>query len=320
MSGLFDESSFNSITSWANDGFSILCFSFSLLIMVAIFSFLHNSSPAKQCVLLYFHKDLLVMLISLRSMWFLIILLTDGGSGMGEYTAKALLFCMWSMIFTVLALINMISALKLYIIRTMVLDPPMPWGADEKFGMACIRIILGVIAIGYPSTLFGIGLYPPAYYSFAKESPGLIHSHLNTWLYIGPFTCLIVSFFISSLGARINKSTANEQIDGIMPRQMTYFSWLSVIALSFVMCILISESMGIPSPLRWNILQLMISIFQLIIPLSVILNVEQLKTYLITFIKNRIDDAFFFNICILPSVLAIIIYGILYFVYTVFGI
>ena len=320
MSGEFNESSFYSITSFANDGFSVFSFSFSLIIMIAIFSFLHNSSPAKECILLYLHKDLLVMLISLRSMWCLKILLTDDQSGMGEYTAKALLFCLWSMIFTVLALINMISALKLYIIRTVVLDPPMPWGTDEKIGMACIRSILGLIAVGYPSILFGIGLYPTAYYSFAKESPGLIHTNLNTWLYLGPFTCLIVSFFVSSLGARIYRNTAKEQINDIIPRQMTYFSWLSVITLSFVICILLSENIGIPAPLRWSILQLMISIIQLIIPLSVVLNVEQLQTYSITFVKNILEDTFFFNLYIIPPVLAILMYVTLYFVYKVFGI
>ena len=157
MSGEFNAPSFYSIASLANDGLSILSFSCSLLIMIIIFCFLHNSSPAKECVLLYLHKDLLVILISARSMWLLKILLTDEESGMGEYPAKAVALCLWSMLFTILALINVISGLKLYINKTMILDPPMPWGADEKFVMVCIRIVIGLIAVGYPSTLFGIG-------------------------------------------------------------------------------------------------------------------------------------------------------------------
>ena len=317
MSGEFNTPSFYSIVALANDGFSILSFSCSLLIMIAIFCFLHNSSPAKECVLLYLHKDLLVILISARSMWLLKMLLTDEESGMGEYSAKAVALCLWSMLFTILALINVISGLKLYINKTMILDPPMPWGADEKFVMVCIRIVIGLIAVGYPSTLFGIGKYPMVYYSFAKESKDFAEINLNTWLYLGPLTFLIVSFFILSLGTRFCKNTAREQLNDIIPRQMTYFSWLTVITLGIAICVLLSDSNSI---LRWNLLQLLISIVQLLVPLSVILNVEQLKTYSITFIKNRLDDAFFFNIYIIPPGIAIFIYGILYIVYKMFGI
>ena len=307
-----------SISSLANDGFSIFSFSCSLLMTIFIFCFLHNSSPVKECVLLYLHKDLLVMLASLRSLWFLKIILTDEESGMGEYLATALVFCSWSMFFTVLALTNLISALKFYIIRTMVLDPPMPWGADEKLGMACIRIILGLIAVGYPSILFGIGLYPMYYYSLTKENADFVDANLIRWLYLGPNTPLIVSFCIFSLGARICKNTAKEQINDMIPQQMTYFSWSFVIALSIVICSVLSGS--IPSILQWGILQLLISIIQLIIPMSVILNNEQLKTYSTTFIKNRLDDVFFFNIYIIPPGLTILIYGTLHIVYKVFGV
>ena len=307
-----------SISSLANDGFSIFSFSCSLLMTIVIFCYLHNSSPAKECVLLYLHKDLLVMLTSLRFMWLLKVLLTDEESGMGDYLATALVFCLWSMFFTVLALINLITALKFYIIRTMVLDPPMPWGADEKVGMVCIRIILGLIAVGYPSILFGMGLYPIGYYLLTKENTDFVDANLTRWLYLAPITFLIVSFFILSLGAKICKNTAKEQINDIIPKQMTYFSWSLVISLSITICVVLSGS--ITSILQWSILQLLISIIQLIIPLSVILNSEQFKTYSTTFIKNRLDDAFFFNIYIIPPVLTIFIYGTIYIVYKVFGI
>ena len=113
---------------------------------------------------------------------------------------------------------------------------------------------------------------------------------------------------------------AKEEIDGIVPKQITYFSWVAVGAVALVICIALTEQTGEPSLLRWKIIQLMTSIFQIIFPIAIVINVEQLKSYSITFLKRRQDDVFFLNIYIVPTSLCISMFGILYIIYYFIGI
>ena len=314
------ELSIFSVLSTINDGISILSFIISFMIMFVIYCFFHNSSPEKECILLYLYKDFVIMLMSLRSMWFLKVMFTDDESGMNQYLALLICFWLYSLTFTLLILISIISAIKFYMIKTMLLDPPMPWGTNEKFGMMCIRISVGVIAVVYPLVLFATGLYPKIYYLFIKEDIISIDTTLIMGLYLGPLAVLILSFSISSIGSRICKKTVEPQIDRVIPKQMTYFSWLCVVVFGHLICIVILEEVGIPSVIIWKLVQLLISIVQLSVPFAVVMNVESLKLYSKNFVKNRLDDAFFLNIYIVPSCLCLAMSIILHYVYEIIGI
>ena len=82
----------------------------------------------------------------------------------------------------------------------------------------------------------------------------------------------------------------------------------------------IPEDVEVPSVLRWKVVQTVIGIIQISVPVAVIMNIETLKTYSISFAKNRLDDAFSFNIYIIPPSLCFAMYVILYFVYSIIGI
>ena len=315
-----NESLAYSILNSINYGLSIFSFVCSFLIMVVIFCFLHNSSPERQCFLLYLHKDFVAILISLRSMWLLKIIFEDDEAGIWEYAAKFLSFSLISMTLAVLVLVNLISAFKFYIVKTKLLDPPMPWGADENFGLTCTRIIVGLNVLGYPSILFLLGFYPRIYHLGAKQNIDLENANLISWLYLGPYAVLIIMFLMLSLGAKISKNMTKDQINGIIPKEIAMFSWVSVLALVGVICIALSEDNGISSALGWKIIQLMTSIVQIVFPASVVLNVEQLKSYAVKFFKRRLDDAFFFNIYLIPTSLCCVMYLTLRIVYSNIGI
>ena len=302
-----------------NDGLSILSFICSFLFMVVIFCFLHNSPPERQCFLLYLHKDFVAISLSLYSMWFLKVIFTDDEEGMGEYAAMFLSFCLISLTQTLLILINLISAFKLYIVRTKLLDPPMPWDTDETFGLTCTRSIVGLLVIGYQVTLFGLGFYPRIYYLFAKQDVALSNTSLISWLYLGPYAALIILYLITSLGSRISKGMENEAIDSIVPKQIKYFSWVAVGALALVICIVLSARYVVSLKLEWKIIQLMTSITQFIFPAAIVINVDQLRSYSITFFKRRRDDMFLLNIFIVPTGLCTLMYVSLCIVYKIVG-
>ena len=260
------------------------------------------------------------LLIVLRSIWLLKVLCTDDKDGIGEYAAMFFSFSLLSLTLTVLVLICIINAFKFYIVRTKILDPPMPWGTDETFGLACTRVMVGLIAIGYPATLYAMGLFPRFYYLLSKQDVVLENPNLILCLYFGPYAVLIILFLLTNLGSRICKSMAKEEIDGIVPKQIRYFSWVAVCAMFLVLCTGLLEHVGVSSFLRWKIVQVMTSFFQIIFPASIVLNNEQLKSYSINFFKKRQDDAFLLNIYIVPSSLCILMYGILYVVYKIIGI
>ena len=270
--------------------------------------------------LAFLYKDFVVVLISLRSMWFLKVMLTDDELKMNSYLAQFLCFSLFSMTFTLLILINIISAIKFYMNKAMVLDPPMPWGANEKIGMMCIRIGITIVVVGYPLVLFTIGLYPKTYYLFIKEDNDQVNNASRIGLYLGPLAVLISSFVVTRLGARFHQNTGEQQIDQVIPKQMSYFSWLCVTLLGVLICIVISSEVGITSVLRWKIAQLLISVIQLSVPSAVVMNVENLKSYFKSFVKNRLDDAFFLNIYVVPLCLCFAMYLVLYCLYNIVGI
>ena len=309
-----------SILNNINYGLSIFSFACSFVIMVVIFCFLHNSLPERQCFLLYLHKDFVAILISLRSMWLLKIIFEDDKNGMWVYAAKFLSLSLISMTLAVLVLINLISAFKFYIFKTKLSDPPMPWGADENFGLTCTRIIVGLNVLGYPSVLFLLGFYPRIYHLDAKQNIDVENANLISWLYLGPYTVLITMFLMLSLGAKISKDTTKDQINGIIPKEIAMFSWVSVLALVGVICIALSEDNGISSVVGWKIIQLMTSIVQIVFPSSVVLYVEQLKSYAVKFFKRRLDEAFFYNIYLIPTSLCCFMYLTLRIVYSNIGI
>ena len=107
----------------------------SVVLLVIIYSYLYNMNSVSECVLLHLYKDFVAILIISR-IWIVIkvivesFTITDSPSvaTMSQLTAKILSFTIFSLTNMVLMMLNIIAAIRLYMTKTMLLDPPMPWG------------------------------------------------------------------------------------------------------------------------------------------------------------------------------------------------
>ena len=114
----------------------------SVALMVIIYSYLYNMNSVNECVLLHLYKDFVAILITSR-IWLVIKVIVESFTItdlhnvaiMKQLTAQILSFTIFSLTNMVLMMLNIIAAIRLYMTKTMLLDPPMPWGNDDKFGI-----------------------------------------------------------------------------------------------------------------------------------------------------------------------------------------
>ena len=65
---------------------------------------------------------------------------------------------------------NITIDLKLYIVKTKMIDPVMPWYDDDSFGIKFIRLFIIVLTIGTNATMCGLGLGPKTFYNSVKTN------------------------------------------------------------------------------------------------------------------------------------------------------
>ena len=141
----------------------------SNLLVILLRSYLCNVSLAKECVLSYLYRDVLLAWMIVISMWELGILsicLNGYGVGLEMITSKVLGFLLNCSFVTFLLLMNAIGVLTLHIVRAKTIDPWMPWGEDEGKGL---KMILGVCigtSVLFTLTMYILGIYPISYYFF----------------------------------------------------------------------------------------------------------------------------------------------------------
>ena len=165
---------------WFNQLQNIFCIfacAISVALMVMIYSYPSNMNSVSECLLLHLYKDFVIILITSRS-WMVIKLIVESFTitesqsvvTMSQLSAKILSFTIFALTNTVLMMLNIIGAIRLYMAKTMLLDPPMPWGNDDEFGVKIIRLIVGGISVGYPLIIFPFEIYPKVYYDFVNQS------------------------------------------------------------------------------------------------------------------------------------------------------
>ena len=152
---------------YANVSFTITFISNLLVILVR--SYLCNVSLAKQCILSYLYRDVLLAWMVLISIWELGILSiywTGYGVGLDMITSKVLGFLLNCSFVTFLLLMDAIGVLTMYIIRAKTIDPWMPWGDDESRGLKMIHAVCIGTSILFTLTMYILGIYPISYYFF----------------------------------------------------------------------------------------------------------------------------------------------------------
>ena len=115
-------------------------------------------------------------------------------------------------------MLNIIGAIRLYMTKTMLLDPPLPWGNDDKFGVKMIRLIVGGISVGYPLILFPFEIYPKVYYDFVNQSHPKSAS-----LFSVPCILQVVVFLTTLLVYKYYQKKEVQQTSSNIPHQVNYF-------------------------------------------------------------------------------------------------
>ena len=171
---------------------------------------------------------MVVVWILLTFLWLIRVLLcynTCTGFGVDTLQAKILSFLFSSISLLLLFIKNVISFIRLYMMKTGTLGPPMPWGEDERKGSRAIRVACGIPVIGYNSITYALGLCPRMYYLFI---PGLQSPSYDipksTYIYLSIFIFMLVACASMLLIKRIYWAN-NSAIEKIIPRKLNYFIW-----------------------------------------------------------------------------------------------
>ena len=298
--------------------FSSLFLAIGSVLTITILSYLRNISLAKQCVLLFLYKDVLVTWMFLIYLWQIRVLFCyyhGNGFGIDFLPDKMISFVMYCFILLLLFMINLISAIRFYMMKTKMLDPPMPWGEDEISGIRKIRASCVFLAAAITTTLHCFGLFPRLHFAFTGNDglvfskaaliyPGLLISLLMTCTFL-----LIASWFYQSAGS-------SNIVDSIIPRQMIYFVWFCITFLSLTLLMGLSDVFGLF--IRWKINQVIASVTEVIIPCLILFGSDQLKCYATKTFKSMYEEAFLLNIYIVPTCLMVFINGSIYIIYQTF--
>ena len=96
----------------------------------------------KECVLVYLYKDIVIVFIlsnCIRLITLIVRYSNSSGLGISPTKANVIVFVHALLIVLILLLTNTINVVKCYILKSKVLDPPMPWGEDDVLGIKIIR-------------------------------------------------------------------------------------------------------------------------------------------------------------------------------------
>ena len=303
--------------------FSLLCFAIGSVITVIILSYLRNISLAKQCVLLFLCKDVLATCMFITCLWQIRVLFCyyyGNGFSIDILPDQMVSFVMYCFILVLLFMINLISAIRFYMMKTKMLDPPMPWGEDEISGIRKIRAMCVFVSVVITTTLHCFGVFPRLHYAFTGNYiyDGLVFSKASLiypWLLI----TLLVTCTLLFIASWFYQSAGNSNIvDSIIPRQMIYFVLYFITFLFVTLFLAMSNVFGRIN--RWKINQVIISITEVIIPSLILFGSDQLKCYATKSLTSVVEEAFLLNIYIVPTFLVVFINGSLCIVYQIYDI
>ena len=237
------------------------------------------------CVLLYLYKDIMSTGMVVYSLWFLAtVLIYASAKGHGTHGLLAKLICsgIWSGALLELVLMNLAAAFKLYTLMKMTVDPPMPWGDDDQLGIRGLRLVSGGLVLIFATTMHGIGIYPPTYYTFIGNNAPVSSLPKGTETFLILFICLTITFTVLALGATYYHSKCHQNIDTGTPLPFIQFMGILQFCLGFVLLLVILNFFVDTKISRYKfylIGGLYRPFVNLIVPLFMILKNKQLKSY-----------------------------------------
>ena len=309
--------------------FSTIAFTLLTTITLLIMAYLNNVTLAVEGFLLYLYKEFLLVAILLGSIFELSLVfcyLFRHGMSLEELKAKVVAFCTWCLTQYLLMLLNLISTLKLYMVRTKMLDPPMPFGVDENSGFRFLRTGCFAISIGFTSTMYGIGIYPQVYYLLRGNAMLNDSLPIGVTLSIGICAFLLIAFLITCIAARFYLPTDGHMVNSVLPKQLNSLLIASMVIFGSMILVwsLIYQNW---SPIQdfdivdqWKLVYGINQIVHTTIGVNLIWRTPQVKSFVLKLLKDTKDKLFFLSIFIVPLLLALCMYATLYFVYQWFRI
>jgi hypothetical protein len=147
------------------------------VLLTLIWKYLNDLPSVKESVLVHLYKDICALSVIAEWTWLITVVscfLNEDGTTVGESLAKIISFSFAIIELKILLTFNLISALRLAMIKQCVVDPEMPWGDDE--GHAIRRIQCGSIlcvAI-FASVMYLCGGQPQAFYYLIGDTRSLL--------------------------------------------------------------------------------------------------------------------------------------------------
>ena len=205
--------------------FAVLTFIISTTLIIVIFSYLNNVSLLKECVLLYLYKDVAIMFIlknCIRLFCAIVWYSNRSGLEIGPTKAKVISFVQVLLSISILILINIINAVKCYIIKSKVLDPPVPWGDDDFLGINIIRLAYSFFTSGFGSVIYAFGLYPELYCALVEPQATVQHLAECSYIIAGIKVVLSITGTITGVVAKVYEAESNQLLDAIIAPQINY--------------------------------------------------------------------------------------------------
>ena len=275
----------------------ILALGITMFLYCMIFGYLNSQSLIRQCLLLYIYKDLVCICLGLHSLWFLLIIthyMSDNGHDIPKVYAKIISFFLYVLICVFLIFMNLVAMLKLYMMKKALVDPPMPWGDNEKLGMIIIRTVSTVPVIIFTSTMFLLEEYQNNYNSHPLENnSSILELPKGNSLFAIPLLFFVITFFVTYLATYFLRpyyeSTQQHNIVTGIPSQIQYVGLVTVIVALGAFIIIFDL---LPIRDRWS-LYISYNVVSCILPLIIILFSKQLKLYVKSYV---LFDMWFLNV------------------------
>ena len=289
----------------------------SALLLIVIFSYLHNISLVNECLLLHMYKDIVIILIFTR-----ISLIVKRMSGffiksslaplsLSPFVAKIISFSLLSLSLCILIILSAIGILRLYMAKTVTLDPPMPFGLDDNLGTKVVRMMISGVSIGYPAILYLFKIYPKMYYDFIGTASDSVPD--LSAIYPGSLMFFLFVFVISLIAEKFYKCSMAEKINNSIPKQVNYFLISNTILYGYLLFEITFKLLD--SNTRWLVFELLMSVFGITTLATAIFRSEKIKVYSLKFIKETYEKIYLLNIYFTPVFMSMFIYGSLCVIY-----
>ena len=300
--------------------FAILIAIISTTLLILIFSYLNNVSLVKESVLVCLYKDVVVVMIllnSVRLITFILIYSINSDRRIDVVQAKVTSIVVMFLVCYFLLLINIVNAMRCFILKSKVIDPPMPWGDDNHLGIRIIRASCFVFTTGFVSGLIAVGAYPKIFYNLIDQNSSAKDLPEDNYVFFGLALFLFITATIMGIVSKFQYAANEQALNATIPRQMNYLIWV----IPTIIIVVMTLAQAITS-IKDHLLQMLtiLSIVFTIIPALIIYCSEELKYHSSKVLKNKMEEAFMLCIYVTPVIITVLMYGTLYVIYQCFDI